>query len=355
MKIVDATATAESEIASIHLYQNKLFCFILAQKKMKVFNYAFEFLCEFEHINFHSFWGISDDVIATVHPGKQVSFFDLMTGQKLKDIETKGFVPLQIRDGLLLGYLSHHGSNERIICSVSLVNGIEPYCTVNGVKPIWIYDDICFCCPCEDDRCLAVKIGLCNEVLNTFLPDYQRENPALGGYVAINRNNITGHNEYVVFHYHGTNKRNVCIVNLKTLAVHYSSFRGHILQKNGILYSIDTEYNNKLVVYTLENHEYTENPINIEFPKSPQTRIFEQYTQVKDHFLIFIAQVFGSSKKDFEVIIYNTQTNSIHERKFLPKVTPKGTSLFIEQTLLAEDNLYIVTQLGIVIHVTLEF
>ncbi|MBN8681724.1 MAG: hypothetical protein J0L99_03705 [Chitinophagales bacterium] len=354
MRMINTTATAELKIASVHLHQGKLFCFINGQNKIKVMSFSLEELYEFEHENLHSFWRINEDVIATIRPRQQITFFNTGTGDKIKSIETVGFTPFQTMNGLIWGFLKQ-GSSERLISSVSIDRGLERHCTVFGVLPVWCYDNYFFCYPFEHERLIVVESGLCDEVLNELLPDYQRNDQVIGGQIAINRNNIIGHNEYVVFHYPGTSKRNVCIVNLKTLTVHYASFRGHILQKNGILYSIDTEYNNKLVVYTLEKHEYTENPINIEFPKSPQTRIFEQHTQVKDHFLIFIAQVFGSSKKDFEVIIYNTQTNSIHERKFLPKVTPKGTSLYVQQTLLVEDNLYIVTQLGIVIHIKLEF
>ena len=355
MKIVNATATTEYKIASMRLHQGKLFCFITHQNTIKVMNLNLEVLYEFEHENMHSFWEVSEDVIATARVGQRITFFDSSTGILLKDFETPGFNPIQAYNGVVWGYILQQGTTELIVCSVSLESGVERHGVVKGVFPTWVYNNICFCRAYESERQIAIDLGSFREVLNEALPDAARRDSVMGECVDINVNNIVCHNEYVVFHYIGTMKRNVCFVNLKTLEVNYDSFLGYVMHKDGVVYSIDSDFKRKLVVYNIKTKEKIEEPFEIAFPAKPTHLIQDQYTLAKGHFLIFIVQIFKSSKNDFELIIYNTKTFSIHERWLLPKFGDKKMRHGVGQMLLIDDNLYVVTNLGMVIHVKLEF
>lgn len=355
MRIIQTTATTEYKIASMRLHQGKLFCFITDQNTIKVMNLNLEVLYEFEHENMHSFWEVSEDVIATARVGQRITFFDSSTGALLKDFETPGFNPIQAYNGVVWGYILQQGTTERIICSVSLESGVERHGVVKGVFPKWVYNNICFCYAYESERQIAIDLRSFNEVLNEALPDAARRDSVMGGCVDINVNNIVCQNEYVVFHYIGTMKRNVCFVNLKTLEVHYDSFLGYVMHKDGVVYSIDSNFSRKFVVYNLEKKEKIEKSFNIEFPENPEHRINDNCTQSKDHFLIFIAHVFRPGKNNFEIIIYNTKTFEIHKRMYIPVYGDKKLRHAAIQTMLIEDNYYIVTQLGMVIHIKLEF
>lgn len=355
MKIIQATATTAYRIASMHLHQGKLFCFITGQNTIKVMNLNLEELFEFEHENMHSFWEVSEGVIATARFWQRITFFDSKTGVLLKDFEIPGFYPVRAQNGLVWGYIHQRGVKERIVCSVSIDHDLEKYGVVKNVFPTWVYNNICFCHAWESERQIAIDLNSFNEVFNKLLPDAVRRDPVRGGSIDINLNNIIRYNEYVIFHYPGTMKRNVCFVNLKTLEVHYDSFLGYIIHENGVVYSIETLFYSKLVVYNLETKEKIEKPLEIEFPVKPEHQIEVQYTLAKDHFLIFIAHVFRTSKKNFEIIIYNTKTFEVHKRMSVPIYADKNSRQSVVQTILIDDNYYIVTQLGVVIHIKLDF